>query len=241
MINYDIPVTVAVTTWAPDNDEGKSRCGDFTAALLSWRSHLHSRSPLHLHVADDGSQLPDYPHKAVSAGKAVAKFKGITYTVQDRGGVGASLNACISSAFSAAVGSDVILYMVDDWALATHLNIQPWVDLLYRNPNIGMVRLGPPHPGLTGTVQMFEDGWGLLLDRHHFAFSFRPCLIHRRFIEAYGLFPVGESSLETERKYNLHFCQSPPPGPEIVVALPDPWDHQYGSCFSDLNPRDRTV
>ena len=86
-----------------------------------------------------------------------------------------------------------------------------------------MVRLVPPHPGITGKVRMFPTGWAFVVDRHHFAFAFRPALYHQRFIDAYGWFSEGTSALECERRYNEHFARTP--GPEIIYALPYPWVH----------------
>lgn len=136
-------------------------------------------------------------------------------------GVGASLNIGFEVAFSRA---PYALYVVDDWELTAAFDMEPWITLLEKNEDIGAVRLGPPHPDLTGMIKHFgEGGWAMRLDRHNFVFSFRPTLFHKRFFEAYGKIPEGVSSFDAEDIYNKHFCETP--GPDIFYALPYPWEH----------------
>jgi hypothetical protein len=101
-----------------------------------------------------------------------------------------------------------------------------------------MIRLGPPHPNISGKAEMFTtdwQGWGLRLDRHDFAFGHRPALYHARMLEFYGFFEEKASALECERMYNDVFV-SKPKGPDIVLALPHAWYHMDSIELSGVEP-----
>ena len=93
--------------------------------------------------------------------------------------------------------------------------------------NFGIVRLGPPHPNTEGrivylsTKQMFD----FVLQLHHVnvAFSIRPFLLHKRFIDAYGWFKEGVNAFECEQDYTIRFNQGT--GPEIIHPMIHPWVH----------------
>ena len=139
----------------------------------------------------------------------------------------------MSAAFAV---SPLVLYAVDDWALTADLDLTPWADALMVRPDIGMVRLGPPHPDLTGTVVMLPEGWALRLDRHHFANATRPFLAHRRFYDAYGWYDEEQSAYECERLHNLRYAHAPAGLPDVVLALPHPWIHVGEAEVGDITP-----
>ena len=143
------------------------------------------------------------------------------YTQQKRHGVGASLNAGIREIRE---DDSLLLYLVDDWELLQPFDLTPWAKLLIEEDSIGAVRLGPPHPWLTGEIIHHPTcDWYMKLDRHHFAFAHRPALYHKRFFDAYGPFTEDVNAYECEQLYNDHFCKTG--GPDIVLALPHPWKH----------------
>lgn len=214
-------ITIVVTTWFPPGEDGDKRYNIFREALASWHQHLKYDGELHYHIADDGTfAWPGLPPPA-------------TFSRQNRRGVGASLNAGFAQAFAQG---ELALYAVDDWKLAADLDLTPWARLLRDSSLMGCVRLGPPHPDLTGAVlHLGENGWALLLEKHHYAFGFRPALYHKRFFDYYGWFDEGISSLEAERLYNERFCENFR-GPDIVLALFTPFDHIYGVELSAVVP-----
>ena len=228
-------LTIVMTTWMPEGSVGESRRSSARAALMSWRLHLEYEGELRLHIADDGSQVEDLI-KSVGA-----RYDGFWPTVtsrQPRRGVGASLNAGLRASWA---NSPLAAYFVDDWGLREPLDLTPWASLLMEDESLGMVRLGPPHPGLTGSVEMFPSGWGLRLDPHHFAFGHRPTIFHKRFFDAYGYFEEGISALECERLYAEHFCRERLSTdllrwPDIVYALPYPWIHLGEAEVGDVVP-----
>lgn len=200
--------------------------------MESWGANLrYTGGPLRLHIADDGTRdedQPDWEALSVASGLPIASTSS-----QARKGVGASLNNGFMSAF---VASPLALYAVDDWALDAPLDLDPWVELLMSDDSLGMVRLGPPHPWIGGTVEMFSQGWFLRLDRHHYGYAFRPALHHSRLYlpEGIGLLDEGVSSLECERLANERWCNNTTVG--IAYALPYPWRHIYTEELSAIVP-----
>ncbi len=220
------PVTILMTTYFP-SDGGRERRSLAYKALSSWGENLQYAGELLLHVADDGSSWEFNCSSYWRDGF-------ISFSQQQRQGYGSSLNAGLREIFK---HTSFVLHAVDDWYLTNPFNLNPWVEMLLTREDVGMIRLGPPHPNISGKAQMLTtnwQGWGLVLDRQSFAFGLRPCLIHKRFIDAYGWFAENTSALESERLYNEHFCQTS--GPEIVLALPHSWEHLESESLSGLEP-----
>lgn len=214
-------ITIVMTTWIIES----VRKSVVERTLWSWQENLLYDGDINIHFADDGSTI----------GYATFNdFRGTSYSRQERHGVGASLNAGFKEAFK---NSPLVLYAVDDWALTQEFDVTPWAQLLMEREDVGMVRLGPPHPELTSKIEMFTSnwqGWGLRLDRHNFAFGHRPALYHKRMIDAYGWFQEDCSALECERLYAENFCKTQ--GPDIVLALPHPWMHLDSVGLSGVEP-----
>lgn len=214
-------VTIVMTTYFPPGPDGEKRRKVAQQALDSWGKFLLGADIL-LHVADDGTE------------NFQSDFKSsweISYSSQGRHGVGASLNQGFWLAFKR---SPFVLYLVDDWELTTPFDLDPWIRLLEEDESIGVVRFGPPHPHLTGTVVHNDFGWHLRLDRHHYAFSHRPALYHHRMLKAYGKFPEDCNAYDCERLYNEIFCSRQ--GPNVVYALPYPWQHLESVELAGITP-----
>lgn len=210
-------ITIVITTWYTLQIQDRIKV--LQEAVNSWINHFDYDGELRFHIADDGSDVnfiigPEH-----------------TISQQYRKGVGASLNAGFKQAFKI---SKFAMYIVDDWILHRTIDLNPWIILLTENPSIGCVRLGPPHPGITGKCYRWKGDWFFLLDRHDYAFSMRPALYHKRFFDTYGWFTEGNSAVECERIYNEHFCSME--GPEIVYALPSFWEHKPIYILSEIEP-----
>lgn len=181
-----------------------------------------------MHISDDGSANIVY--------NSMFKDNLVTFSRQDRKGVGASLNKGFKHAFK---NGNIVLYAVDDWALTQNFDLTPWVKLLNEREDAGMVRLGPPHPYTQGKIEIFTkdwQGWGLRLDRISYAFGHRPALYHKRMIDHYGWFEENSSALDCELDYAARFIRDEH-GPDIVLALPHPWQHDYSSdSLSEMEP-----
>lgn len=222
-------ITIVATTWLPqDADHARRRQAAFETALESWRGFLHNEGKIHLHLADDGSGLLMNDLYAMAQDIWPPVMGDVTYTQQYRKGVGASLNAGLQATF--ARGRRIVLYAVDDWELLSDLDLTPWAAMLNDGEfDAGMIRFFP-HPWLAGEIQVTPHGWAIKLERHHFAFGFRPALFHQRMFDGqlrgYGWFEEGVSSFDAEIAFNDKVC-SPRPnggyGPNIWLALPDYW------------------
>lgn len=229
------PIIVIATTYFPPGPDGALRRRAVSEAVGSWRELLAPPIPSWaLHIADDGSD---------DTSISTLGMLRVSHTRQERHGVGASLNAAIA----AHPDADLFAYFVDDWKLTAPFDLTPWAQLLRENADVGMVRFGPPHPDLTGRVRQFPgltQDWALQLDRHHFAFAHRPALYHRRFFDAYGPFAEDVNAYECEREYNDKFCQFRGFGdrsPEIVLALPHPWQHIESVELAGIEPSAEAV
>lgn len=245
-MNYPL-IGIVLTSYNPGGVEGDLRFQAVSKTLKSWEDNLRYTGILRLHIAEDQLLETEYPEPVPFSRRLPDlgewhrwRNQIITYSNQDRRGVGASLNAGFKAIWDVTPNA-LILYAVDDWMLTESFDLTPWARLLLEREDVGMVRLGPPHPDLTGTVEIFTNewqGWGLRLERHHFAFGHRPALYHRRMIDAYGWFEENCSALECERLYNEKFCGSKVKsvGPDIVLALQHPWQHLESIELADLDP-----
>lgn len=233
------PLTCVASTYFPTGEPGRIRAAAALEALQSWSEHLIYGGQSYLHVADDGSDDSNWKHFEV----ALASSLSHDVTIQNRRGVGASLNAGFRAGFER---SPLVFYGVDDWLLREDVDLTLWADLLLEHEDIGVVRLGPPHPGIKGFVEMFSvdheeippndemGGWFLRLRRYGFTFAHRPALYHQRFIERYGWFAEGVNAFECERLYSEHYNDTS--GPDVVFALPCPWYHMDTIELADIEP-----
>lgn len=216
------PVSIIMTTFFPC----QARIAAAEETLWSWVKNLYYDGEVHLIIADDGSPLDWEPEKIWSG--------RISYTYQYRQGLGASLNKGYKRAFEV---SPLAASFTDDWSLTEPLDITPWCIALLENKTIGCVRLGPPHPNLTGTVEMISSqwqGWGLRLNKGGYAYGDRPALYHSRFFEDYGDFEENCSALECVRLYDEKFTELP--GCDVILALPHPFWHIDSISLSDIDP-----
>lgn len=227
-------VTIVMTTWIPEGQQGKERLKAEERCLLSWREHLIHNEAIHLHIADDGSSESDY---AQLRNIAWAEWDrgNFTFSQQQRKGVGASLNAGLKQAFHR---SPIVLHAVDDWELLADLDITPWVNFLCDTKyDVGAVRFFP-HPDLTGTIRHIPPhGWAVDLDKHHYMFATRPSLWHERFFNVLGYFKEGISAIECEADFNERVCGYPHyKGQGVWLALPEMWRPVETGSLSEIMP-----
>lgn len=209
-------VTIVMTTWFTDEE----RRDVAKATLLSWRNKLIYIGQVNLHIADDGSSV-DWgkyaPDELWTRGE-------VSFSRQERHGVGASLNAGFKKAYET---SPYVLYMVDDWLLLENFSLLPWLHLLKTREDVGCVRFGPPHPHLRGTIMPYTElwqGWAMKMDRYGLVVGHRPEIFHKRYTDYYGMWEEDINAQECERLASVKFADMPN-GPDIVFALPHPWWH----------------
>jgi len=86
-------------------------------------------------------------------------------------------------------GRNIYLRMENDFELSERLNIKPYVKVLEELPNIGCVRLGLLPINLDIQTHGYQGRiYQHILKMRQYTWSGNPCLVHRRFHEAYGYF-----------------------------------------------------
>lgn len=224
-------ITILATTWLPPGSE-EIRFNAFSLAMKSWQENLRYEYALHLHVSDDGTEDPYWKDMADFIRNSW-KIGRVSFSRQPRKGLGASLNAGLIKCWD---NSSLVFHAVDDWQLLAPLDLTPWVDFIQdASYEVDMVRFFG-HPDLTGTIKHIPPhGWAIELDKHHYFFSFRPLLWHKRFFDRAGFFKDGVSALECENDINAklkNFSGSS----RIWMALPEMWTHLDPVSLSGIAP-----
>ena len=221
------PLGILVTTYAP----GAVRVEAAERSIASWREHLivDPKREIRLHVADDGS-VPGLNYGEDWWRAQAHGWATVSYSRQERGGVGMSLNKGI-----AALETPYILYPMDDWSLLYPMQIEPWLALLKDNEDTGCIRMGQPSGSVRGgRGKRFGLLVGVDFERYAFYWSLTPALYHQRFFDAYGEFLENVSPVAPERDYNLRVCKGK--GPAVLVAMLNPWQHLWSIKTGDLKP-----
>ncbi len=246
------PVTIVMTTWAPEGPKGDIRIAAAQGAVSSWLEKFKYDGELLLHVADDGSKHGDYGTSIKSTPCMWWPGKK-SFSRQEARGVGASLNAGFKEAFKT---SPFAIYLPDDWELLRQFDLRTYVDLLLAREDIGMVILGPPAGGTTGEVQLQKKGrdqwvnptrdptnhlYFLLLHRRPppgkgtgYVFSHKPALYHKRFIDRWGWHQEDVGAQNCERNYNLNWLAGKEN--DIAVVFHETWRHIPGTEFALTHP-----
>lgn len=161
------------------------------------------------HIADDGSG-PEYVGRLC---QEIGPNYSITMSDSARAGVGRNMNLGMDACLKR---SDIWLHMEDDWVLRQPLDLKPCVELLESDKSVGMIRLGRLTAGLEGKTLAAANKlwWRLKKGSDTYVFSGNAALRHRRFRDAYGLYPEGLKPGETELSYCWQFNSKP--GPDIV-------------------------
>lgn len=172
------------------------------------REHLAYSGALRYVVADDGST--DGTHELLEQ-------LDIEPVITQRGGLGANTNAGLRRAFAE---TDYVLSLQDDMHLLTTLDIDAHVLKLQSDPSAGFVRLW----GVAGHQYVARlDGQYWRIDWRSpelYIPSDRPHLKHRRFWDAYGPYPEGRATGDTEEAF-CHQCRSvalgSSGGPDVLI------------------------
>lgn len=221
-------ITIVTATYFSRDHRGEERMENARASVQSWLRHLQYPE-IALHVADDGSDQALWD-------RFCAYHQGIriTYSRQRRRGIGASLNAGLSLAWSAGMA----LYIQDDLLLEEDLDLSFPAAVLDAEPRIGAVRIGLPHPGTAGVMLHIgglhrRDSMVCDFEAHHYVMSFRPTLSHPR-MGYLGPYIEGETAEQTERDYNERYTMNP--RLRVVQWIPNPWHHQHVVDLGTLSP-----
>lgn len=226
-------IHIVASTWFPPGPVGVARAASTMKAIESWNQRLMYKGNMILHIADDGTPGDRFREFLNEVTKHNFRFEKVIYTTGNRKGIGASLNRGCHMAFEQ---NAQVFFAQDDWALTAQIDLTPWAELLEVERSLCIMRLGPPHPWLTGRIEFHPpQGWFMRLDKHHYVYGMRPALYHARMFY-YREFMEGVSAMECERLYNENICKIMGGGPSIGLALPDPWAHVGDAEIGDIQP-----
>ena len=176
------------------------------ATIAAVREHLRYEDRA-WYVADDGS-APEHGWAIMEA----LRGEEIIGHHSERMGVGVNQNRALAACFAWA---DQVLFLEDDWELRAVLDPEPYLQVLGRNPAVGMIRLGCLAVGSRCDVVGYEGRHYLRMDRAtQYAFSGNPSLRHRRLHDWYGGYRVGLSPGDTELAFDGEFRARG--GPDIL-------------------------
>jgi len=213
-------ITVVVITY--------HRPKEIRRTLLALREHLHYShydAQLFWHIADDGSP-PDY------LASIVKEFPFInSVSVTHRGGWGINVNAALRQ-----IKTNFIFLNEDDYVPTTGIDLTQGVRLMQLRPQVGLVR----YDGICGhigqSLRLCEAlPHGQLdylviepeLTQHHFTYSHRPHLKHKRFHQHYGLYAEGLPLADTEVEFAKRVKRMAD-GPQIAIlgdGIPRAFEH----------------
>jgi glycosyltransferase involved in cell wall biosynthesis len=202
------------------------RAAEIRRTLMALRTHLHYEGKLSWHLADDGSPglyiynlLKDFPEL------------NFTYTITSRGGWGVNVNTALRQ-----IDSDYVFICEDDYLAVAPLDLTQGIRLMQLRPEIGLVR----YDGLCGHVgqslrlcealPFCELDYLVIeprLTQHHFTYSHRPHLKHRRFHQYYGLYAEGLPLAHTEVEFAKRVMRMAD-GPQIAIlsdGIPRAFEH----------------
>lgn len=168
---------------------------------------------LRWYVADDGSE-PEH----VGAVLAALDGAAIVGVHSERRGYGANSNIAWQLADAR---SALTFWLEDDWELRQPLDLWQYAALLMETNEIGLVRLGVLNLDIRGRTWAHGGKVYWKLDKEpHLegtpVFTGHPSLRHRRYLQAYGLYPEGLSPGDTELAYAWQFRIGSPDAPGIV-------------------------
>jgi hypothetical protein len=228
------PITIVSPVFIPQTEGGWSRMMGAKQSVISWGRHLRYADGLRLHLVNDSVDVPE-----VEVAKIVpySPFETVISHTHGRG-----LGAALNEGVRAGLAVSPLVFVVDDsYSLVADLDLTPWAMTLMQHEEIGALGLMPPFRGQTGgDVKYIDDirTEGLVLiefHRHAFAWNGRPALYHGRWFDAYGWFLEGVTGNEEEVDYAGRYVNTP--GPPILYAFLDPWQHVWsGVRLGDKPP-----
>lgn len=210
------PITIILQTYR------RTDCALRTIAAA--REYL--RYPdLRWYVADDGS-----PQAHLDAVMDAVDHPAWCHS--ERRGYGGNANAAWD--FADQHGK-LTFWLEDDWELRQPLDLYAYAALLMEAEEIGMVRLGVLNLDIRGRTWAHNGlvYWKLDKEPHIEGtpvFTGHPSLRHRRYRDAYGLYPEGLGPGDTELAYAYQFRIGPQDMPGIVW----PADYPAGGYFGHI-------
>jgi glycosyltransferase involved in cell wall biosynthesis len=193
------------------------------------RQHLAYSGALRFIVADDGST--DGTHELLEQ-------MDIEPVVTQRGGLGANTNAGLRAAWEV---SPLAFVSQDDMFLNCTLDLDKHVQKLQDDPMAGFVRLW----GVAGhqyVARLDQQYWRIdWRSPELYIPSDRPHLVHRRFHDAYGYYPTGRATGDTEEAF-CHQCRAgalTSGGPDVLIPHGEDVERNFSHMCEGSRWRDQ--
>jgi len=114
----------------------------------------------------------------------------------------------------------ITLWLEDDWELEQPWDMGPYIELLMKNHNVGMIRLGHLPIEQIGKCTGYNGIRYLEIDKNpSFQYSGNPHLKHDRFMLHYGKLPTGVDPGRCEQLYDGQVRKKRDKGPRILWPL----------------------
>lgn len=212
-------VTIVTTTYFSKEHEGFARMYTALESTVSWFDKIEGEG-IRLHIADDGSDHELFDPFI----SELQKVYTLTWSRQERGGIGASLNKGLAQAWA---NGGLVFYIVDDMRLEVPLDLSFPASVLNNHEDIMAVRIGLPHPDTTGRVRYFPnehkyETYMLELDPHHYVMTHRPFMAHKRMMR-YGPYVEGIKAGDCETEFNNRYLKDPVL--KVEQWIPNVWLH----------------
>lgn len=231
-------ITVIMTMFITPIDGafgGWSRLQTAKQTIMSWGRHMRYTGDMKLYVANNSIAIPDE-----MANQMAADFTPWPVEVGHThgAGLGGGLNQGLYRAFES---SPLVIFADDSYSLIEDIDLTPWASVLMKHEDIGAVSLMPPRPEQRGGAVNYlhnirtEGVAGVIFERHGYTWNGRPLMYHKRFFDAYGYTPENCTGYEWEQQYAEHFVATP--GPEILFAFIDPWQHVWSTLLGNAPPK----
>jgi glycosyltransferase involved in cell wall biosynthesis len=193
------------------------------------REHLAYSGVLRFIVADDGST--DGTHELLEQ-------MDIEPVVTQRGGLGANTNAGLRAAWEM---TDYVFSTQDDMWLNCTLDLDRHVQKLQQDVSAGFVRLW----GVAGhnyVARLDQQYWRVRWDSPELYIpSDRPHLKHKRFWDAYGPYPEGRATGDTEEAF-CHQCRAiwmQQGGPDVLIPHAEDVERNFSHMCEGSRWRDQ--
>ena len=209
-------VVIVLLTWCgpPERRLSDTRLEYCQRTIDSIRKHL--KHPNYTwHIADDNSGVQ-------YQGEVIKMLKGEPYTLSDSnvgGDVGHNINTGLRAAFAK---SDVVLLWHDDRFLHHDLDLVSCCRLLREDDEYCLIRFKPQHPWLeASSFQRYGKKWWKVKKKSErgCVVDIGPHLMHRSFVETYGLYTPGVDPHGADVWMDHRFKAIAGPG----VAVPSEW------------------
>jgi glycosyltransferase involved in cell wall biosynthesis len=227
-------------------------------SIASIKKHLIYPN-LHWHICDDGSRETDDDTNRWHVGVLAEAIGGdVTWNEMDtphgKFNLGGATNGGLRVAMEA--GCNIYLIICDDDALGEPWDIRPWVDLLDSYDNMGAFRCAHLSEGLGVMIDSYVAprldkrfvvgrtvrDWSIKnpWKPQCYINIYDTIIYHRRFFNAYGMFPEHLHPGLTETGFCAQYSHSPlgENGPAVFIPLGNapgsPWVHigkGYGSHY----------